>query len=240
MIFRGCLLLLACLSSVSFADSKLSSLMPKPEDYTQMWWAEGFPTRVPNAPWRRCIQTGNYAFVLDTETLRVPHFGAVPPGTDYADSTRSEVWRALPAAELGLQITVDGKNFRASAGGKWTQRTGPRLIESGRFLQRADVTNLEFKADDGSVLAADARFETVAWPDRLGLILAARPGLQPIPKGEDSFGRVGGGFGFDGTNHFEIPPRPEFDAAQFTLELWAFVPTDYVASPPHLSLARLL
>lgn len=42
-----------------------------------MSWAEGFPGVVKGAPWFRCIETGHYAFVLDTETLTVPHFGAV-------------------------------------------------------------------------------------------------------------------------------------------------------------------
>ena len=41
--------------------------------------------------------------------------------------------------------------------------------------QRADVTDLVFTAKDGTELSVDARFETVAWPDRLALILAARP-----------------------------------------------------------------
>ena len=33
------------------------------------------------------------------------------------------------------------------------------------------------------------------------LVLAARPGLLPIPAGEPCFGRVRGGFGLDGSNH---------------------------------------
>lgn len=74
------------------------------------------------------------------------------------------------------------------------------------------------------------RFETVAWPDRLSLVFAARPGLAPIPAGEACFGRLGGGFGLDGTNHLEIPHNPELDTEQFTLEFWAFVPTDYQVS----------
>ncbi len=55
-------------------------LMPHVSDYTLMHWAEGFPSVVPSAPWRRVIETGSYAFVLDTETLRVPHFGVLKKG----------------------------------------------------------------------------------------------------------------------------------------------------------------
>lgn len=215
-------------------------LMPQVEDYTHMWWAEGFPSHTPNALWRRVIQTGHYAFVLDTATLRVPHFGTVPAGLGYAESARADnrAWQRLPPADLTLSITADGKAYRCTAGGKWTNFTGPRLIESGRFMQRADVTDLAFTADDGALLNVEARFETVAWPDRLGLILAARAGLRPIPAGDSSFGRVGGGFGLDGTNHLEIPHSPDIDPERFTLELWAFVPTDCQVSertPPWLA-----
>ena len=138
----------------------------------------------PAAPWRRCLQTGYYAMVLDTQTLRIPHFGPVPGGVSYAAAARADngVWQNLPPAELALNITAGGKTYRCTAGGAWTEFTGPRLIESGRFLQRADVTDLVFTAEDGARLNVEARFETVAWPDRLGLILAARPGLAAHPR----------------------------------------------------------
>ncbi len=208
------------------------SAMPHVGDYTHMWWAEGFPGHTPEAPWRRVIQTGRYAVALDTETMRVPHLGPVPPGTGYSECAGADnrAWGGLPAADLALAIAVEGKTYRCARGGKWSAFGGPRLVESGRFLQRADVTGLVFAAEDGSPLNVEARFETVAWPDRLALILAARPGLMPIPAGEACFGRVGGGFGLDGTNHLEIPHAPELDPARFTLELWAFVPTDCQAS----------
>ncbi len=199
----------------------VSPLMPHVEDQTQMYWAEGFPGTIPTAPWLRVVETGRYAMVLNTETLSIPHFGSV--------SGLKDDWHNLPAAELALNMTVDGKSYHCKAGGKWARFTGPRLIESGHFFQRADVTNLEFRADDGSRLNVEARFETAAWPDRLGLILAARPGLLPIREGESSFGRVGGGFGLNGTNHLEIPESASLAAEQFTMELWVFVPQDYQA-----------
>lgn len=141
-------------------------LMPREEDQTSMWWAEGFPRFLPEAPWIRCIRTGSYAFVLNTEKLTVPHFGPLEDGGD---------WRSLDPAELSLSMTVDGETYRCVEGAKWDRYHGPRLITSGRFQQRADVTNLEMVAEDGSKLDAEARFETVAWPDRLALVLAVRP-----------------------------------------------------------------
>ena len=202
--------------------------MPRVEDYTHMWWAEGFPGHTPEAPWRRVIQTGCYAFVLDTETLRIPHFGAVKSGVGYAECARTDnrAWQRLPPADLSLTVTANGKTYRCTAGGKWTAFTGPRLIESGRFMQRSDVTDLAFESDAGERLNAEARFETVAWPDRLALILSARPGRQPIPAGEACFGLLGGGFGLNGTNHLEFQPGDFADPATFTLEFWAFIPAN--------------
>ncbi len=223
-------LLLATTVSAKAAPSKMTALMPRANDYTHMWWAEGFPTRVPNAPWRRVIQTGRYALALDTETLRIPHFGAVP-GASYESAGRADnrAWQALPPADLALRLTANGKTYRAKAGGQYSTYGGPRLIESGRFLQRGDVTDLVFAADDGTNLNVEARFETVAWADRLSLILAARPGLAPILGGEANFGHSGGGFGLDGSNQLEVLDSPEIDTPQFTMESWVFVPTKYQA-----------
>ena len=84
----------------------LPAWVPRVEDYTLMWWAEGFPSHTPSAPWRRVIQTGRYALALDTETLRIPHFGAVPTGVGYATAARADnrTWQQLPPADLSLRI----------------------------------------------------------------------------------------------------------------------------------------
>jgi hypothetical protein len=161
-----------------------AAFMPRVEDYTHMWWAEGFPAHTSGAPWRRVVQTGSYALAFDTDTLRIPHFGPVSGAVCYQTAARADnrAWQDLPPAELMLSIQVDGRIYRGTAGGEWTQFTGPRLIESGRLLQRADVTDLVFTADDGTRLNVEARFETVAWPDRLALVLAARPGVGPAVR----------------------------------------------------------
>ena len=216
----------------ALATANPTAIMPRTEDYTLMYWAQGFPTHTPSAPWHRVIETGRYAFVLDTAMLQLPHLGPLPKPKGYVMAARAadRPWQSLPPAQLGLLLSVNGEDYRCRSGGPWSAYAGPRLIESGRFLQRADVTGLSFAAADGTPLNVEARLETVAWPDRLGLLFAARPGLQPISPGEASFGHVGGGFGLDGTNHLEIPHSPELDSEVFTLDLWAYVPKDYRAS----------
>lgn len=211
----------------------LAPLMPHGEDYTQMWWAEGFPSHVTKAPWLRVIQTGRYAMALNTESLRIEHLGPVQSVSSYETAAQADdaAWHRLPAADLALTMKVNGKIYRGSKGGEWTRFKGPRLVESGRFFQRGDVTDLPFTADDGTKLNVAARFETAAWPDRLSLILAARPGTQPIKPGDLSFGRVRGGFGLDGGNHFHIPANDAETAGKFTLEFWVMLPVSYKAGP---------
>ncbi|WP_379712356.1 LamG domain-containing protein [Haloferula chungangensis] len=207
-------------------------LMPRSEDYTSMWWAEGFPGVVEGAPWVRCIQTGHYAMAMNTETMQITQLGPVAKGSDYQGFGLSHQldWGDPSPAELKLSISANGKTYHCREGGKWSRFTGPRLVEAGRYFQRGDITDLTFTSDDGERLNAETRFETAAWPDRLGLILTARPGLQKIVAGDASFGKVGGGFGLDGENSFEIPHSPSIDPETFTLELWAFVPADYSGS----------
>ena len=128
-VFRpnGTLRLTLALAAGSFGllaqEPSLSphTLMPRTGDYTLTWWAEGFPGHSPAAPWRRVVQTGAYAFALDTDTLRLPHFGPVPGGLGlgYPAAARhgNRGWQALPPAELVLTLTTDGKPYRGTAGG---------------------------------------------------------------------------------------------------------------------------
>lgn len=204
---------------------------PEGSDYTTVAWLHGFPGRAAGAPWQRCIRTGRYAFVLDTETMTIPHLGSIE-STPYGVAVRAnaDVITTLPPADLGLFIQVDGTTYRCVGSHAWDGLAGPRLIESGRWLQRNDVDGLRFQAEDGSLLNASARFEAVAWPDRLALILAARPGFVAIAPGTACFGRVGGGFGCDGTNEFIVPDAAGVAPAHFTLECWVYAPPDFDAA----------
>lgn len=226
----GCASLICLAAAAIGADERVvpQQAWPAGHDYTTVSWLHGFPSRVKGAPWRRCIRTGRYAFVLDTETMSVPHLGRLDP-EPYAAAVRSD-WTAitdLPAADLGLFIQVDGTTYECSGGRDWDGLAGPRLIESGRWVQRNDVDGLTFLAKDGTPLNVHARFECVAWPDRLALILAAQPGHEAIPTGTAAFGRLGGGFGLNGTNAFTVPATAAVDSPTFTLECWVYVPPDF-------------
>ena len=196
-----------------------------------MWWADGFQGRSSTGQWNRAIQTGQYAFVLDVERMAVTHMGTLGDSLSYADAARqgNAAWSQLPPAQLDLEVRVGGITYRCTRGGPALDHDGPRIIESGRFVQRADVTGLVFESPDGQTLQGESRFETCAWPDHLALLLEAYPALRPI-SAADTFGRLGGGYGFDGTNHLDFPMTADELPTEFTLACWVYLPPDFRAT----------
>ncbi|MFM9000626.1 MAG: LamG domain-containing protein [Opitutia bacterium] len=212
---------------------------PATSDWTSMHWAGGMPAK--GGFGVRVIETGSYFFALDTRTLAARAFGyrgrtVTPyhpepgdvdgPLPEHLRLRKGVAWESAPPGRLYLSATVDGERYEVKRGKPWDGKEGPRLIESGRYLQRGDVFGLELQSNEGKTLAGEFRLETVAWPDRLNIILHARPPLMSIPEGEACFGLNGGGFGLTGSNHLTVPDSPAFGAPQFTFELWAYVPTD--------------
>ena len=212
----------SAVASLSQAQLQVTDIVPNEASLVDMWWKDGFPTIATDAPWHRCIQGSDFGFVLDTEKLTVPHMGKLPLN---ADTTKLD---ALPPAELELSITANGTKYTCKNGSVYDRHSGPRLIESGYFFQRGDITGLEFFSDDGTQLYTEARLETAAWSDSLSLNFIARPSLKPIPTGESSFGKVNGGFGVNGSHILSISPKQHL--SKFTVEFWVFIPKDYSSS----------
>ena len=108
---------------------------------------------------------------MDTEKMTVPHFGKITDAVPYEEAVAQSGERVLrmPAAGLKLSVEFGGKTYVCTKGGH------PRLIESGRFLQRSDVEGLVFESADGEVLPAECRLEIIAWPDWLSFILDVTP-----------------------------------------------------------------
>jgi hypothetical protein len=212
----------------------LAACVPKADDFTLLWWADGFPGRSPDARSLECLRTGEYAMMLDTATMRIAHLAPTTGKLSYADAGMADdrSMAGLTPAELGLTITVDGRKYRCVRGGRFETHSGPRIVESGRFLQRGDVTDLVFEDDQGHPLVTDARFEFVAWPDRLALLLEASPGRKEIAAGP-SFGRVGGGHFLDGRSAIDVPASAELEPETLTLELWVYVPDGPSATRNH-------
>ena len=154
--------------NASAGQPKISEVIPQRDSYTDMWWKEGMPAKVKNAPWHRCISGRDFVMVLDTEKIEIPHLGRVKSGKVAEIDT-------LPSAELVLSITLNGVVYRCAGAEPFERNTGPRIIESGHFFQRADVTDLIFESPEGKVLNLKSRFETSAWANRLSFVLYVEP-----------------------------------------------------------------
>ncbi len=145
-----------------------SACMPDVGDYTYMWWANGWrsPRRV------LAFQGGHWGMALDVPAVKLMHFGAIarPATAEEALAGDNAAILSLPKATLALKIRAGGVWYTCSAGPK-----ASRLIESGRFVQRADLENLVFQDEAGRKLDAVSRLEIVAWPDRVSFLLEATP-----------------------------------------------------------------
>ncbi|MGA0134566.1 MAG: LamG domain-containing protein, partial [Opitutales bacterium] len=225
--------------------------LPGHDYWTGVHW-EGVRPEL-GSPGVRVIESGRFWLAQNTGTLAFPSFGgfgdrhpgayatgAYPtydlafgrpadeeaPGQPLARPGPERTGMTMPTGLKSLSLTVDGVEYDIIRGKPWDGKSGPRVMESGRFLQRMDILGLDVSNAQGQRLQGDFRFETVAWPDRLSFLLHARPPLEPILEGEASFGVRGGGFGLTGSNHLEIPSHPSLAARSFTLELWVYVPED--------------
>jgi hypothetical protein len=104
---------------------------------------------------------------MDTDNLRILHLGPLTGTLPYeqAVSHVHERIASLPPADLVLAITVNGRRYHCTGGAR------PRLVESGRFVQRGDITGLTFADDAGKPFTAEARLEITAWPQTLSILL---------------------------------------------------------------------
>lgn len=161
----------------------LISLPAFAEDYTFLWWADGWRGRA--AEWRKVlhVQTNRYGAAIDVEKPAILRLGPIANPMPYASAVAesNEPVNKQPPARLALSVTVAGTRYRCeyAAGGQEDEANFPiRIIDSGRFVQRADILNLRFADDAGIPLETEGRLEVVATPRRLHLILEVTPRVE--------------------------------------------------------------
>jgi len=120
------------------------------------------------------IETSRYGFTLDVADFSKVRLGLLnnPAGYEQALGHKAEMLKNLPAAELWIEIEVDGTRYRAH-----TCKAGKekgvkhlhdvRLWESGRYVQHYDFLELDFRSAAGEQLGCDADLDVVAWPASL-------------------------------------------------------------------------
>ncbi len=168
----------------------VSGAMPQAADHTALSWREGPPyfTTAPYSSERRFLrlETGHFALELDTERVALTGFRGMPVPRDESAANRA-LARAdpLPPAQLHLAIRTGGGVYvctgrRPLVFDSHRLPAQPlefpvRLIEGGRYFHKFAVHELEFREAGGRRLAAAARLEIAAWPDRLAFTLILKP-----------------------------------------------------------------
>ena len=176
-----CLMLTSC--QLSSIDPYKASA-PTQNDYTFMWWSQGWPGQVKGAPSVVCLQTGYYGLSLDTQKAALLTLGGIdrPGGPDTVVAEDNQAVMSLPSSKLNLEVLLGSTVYRCT-GSRGAQEdvfegetvANFRIINSGRLMQRADIVGLEFKDADGRVLDAVGRLEIVAWPDTVSFLLEITP-----------------------------------------------------------------
>lgn len=145
------------------------------ENYTISCWQNG---------WRKnandksadifAIETNRYAMTLDVADFRNFTLGRIGKQVTYeqAVSPKRSQFADLPAADLLIEMDVDGETYRANACEAGLRNgvkrlASVRLWDSGRFVQHYDFLNLDFKSRDGKSLSCNTRLDLVAWPGSL-------------------------------------------------------------------------
>ena len=157
------------------AASPLLPFMPRAEDFTFLWWANGpqhfLGMNRPPPEAVLCMQSGLIGLAIDTKLICLLHAGrfARPLDRQSALSQGNAAVFALPQLPLELSIQRGGRKFTCVGRGDLPKDDfyfPVRFIESGRFFQRISIEGLEFGDAAGGRLEAKGRVELALWPDR--------------------------------------------------------------------------
>jgi len=177
------------LNLVLAAGSVASNPMPKPEDYTMLWWADGPPSirhsTLPPATETLCLQSGTWGMAFDARKVKALRVGEWPSPMAMNESVKPgrTALQDLPTADWECAVVVSGRRFdcvgHLETNDSFLQPV--RFVESGRFFQRVVIEGLRFADSTGATFACAARLEISAWPDRLAIRLELEP--QALPTG---------------------------------------------------------
>lgn len=148
-------------------------------DYSNIWWPDGYSSHgengQPGAAGRKELyaSTGRYGLSISAVTGGLARFGAYGTPLAQKDSAAAEALIAsMPRTVTKYSVKLDGKDYALnqvvpSEGG--TNST--RILESGRFIQRADVMYLQNK-ERGDITG---RFEVMLTPEFFSMNIEVSP-----------------------------------------------------------------
>ena len=183
---------------VSQAAPAIRAFMPRPEDFTLLWWANGpqfyLGIKTPPPEPILCLQSGTIGFSIDTSTLQVLHAGRFPKPVAMQEALkdRNSKLSALAPIQLELKVLSGNRSFACRGRGvvpKDEFYSPVRFVDSGHFFQRVAIDGLEFGDETNQILAVKGWLEISLWPDRLILSF----GLDKYPDGAHMLQIVAGG-----------------------------------------------
>lgn len=141
-----------------------------------MWWAYGWRGRSPDGHRVFCVQTARYGFSFDVDRASFLQLGLIDRAAapDEAVAQSNDVIFRLPSVRLVTTVEVDGRAYRATSVAPKTDQV--RIIEHGRYVQRVELLDVQLQDERGDPCpTVDARYELIAWPDRLAVQLHLTP-----------------------------------------------------------------
>ncbi len=184
-------ILLLFLTGPARGESPLTPFLPRPKDFTLMWWANG-PQKIhaiTNPPPEPvlCFQSGTIGLAVETKKLLILHAGrfAKPQDMQRALGNGVDEVNKLPPIALQLAIRRGTQKFICTGRSEAVKDDfffPVRFVESGHFFQHVAIEGLEFIDAAGVRFDRAARLEIALWPDRLILSLAVdqRAGAEEI------------------------------------------------------------
>ena len=174
-----------------------AAMMPRAEDYTLLWWADGPPqimgSKRSSGNGTLCFQSGGWGLAFDTKQVRALRAGEWPKpmGVEKAAQPGRSALVELPNVVWDCAVVVAGRRFpcvgHMETSDEFFQPV--RFVESGHFFQRVVIEGLQFADSNGKKFPGGARLEISAWPDRLALRLELEPNaLQSGGTAELRFG----------------------------------------------------
>lgn len=160
-----------------------SAIMPRPQDYTLLWWAEGPPNILgssrPPATEVLCLQSGTWGMAIDTRKMELLRFGnfTSPMPLSTAMGPDQNAFNALPVSAWNCALVVGERRFQCTGLRRSKDEffQPVQIVESGRFFQRVAITDLKLTDSQGQEFPESARLEISAWPDRLTFRLEMDP-----------------------------------------------------------------
>jgi hypothetical protein len=148
--------------------------MVKESDFSFFWWSHGYPASKGNRD--ICFQTGKYTIGIDVDRLKIKQFMLEDLLNMQQAFERCEKCPISSDAAFDMSIFVGKDEYKCVGIAELDKHKDHKyvpykLVNCGRYLQRYDFYDLDFRNQNGQALDIDSILEIHCWPDQLILKL---------------------------------------------------------------------